>query len=62
MPTRGLPWDQAREAAMDVLLSIGAIWVGAAALFTFGVSRAGALDAPFQVERVRPVVRPQSRP
>ncbi|AJR18701.1 hypothetical protein ACIRN4_25800 [Pimelobacter simplex] len=47
---------------MDVLLSIGAIWVGAAALFTFGVSRAGALDAPFQVERVRPVVRPQSRP
>ena len=48
---------------MDVLLSIGAIWVGAAALFTFGVSRAGALDTPFQVERTaRPVVRSQSRP
>ncbi|WP_418057903.1 hypothetical protein [Pimelobacter simplex] len=47
---------------MDLMLGIGAIWVGAAALFTFGVSRAHALETPFQVERVRPVVRPQSRP
>ncbi|GAA3646886.1 hypothetical protein GCM10022237_02930 [Nocardioides ginsengisoli] len=38
---------------MELLVSVGTIWVAAAALFTFGVARAAADDTPFRIERER---------
>ncbi|WP_436698013.1 hypothetical protein [Nocardioides sp. BYT-33-1] len=36
---------------MDMLIGVaGAMWVAAAAAFTFGVGRAAAEDSPFRVE------------
>jgi hypothetical protein len=38
---------------MELLMSVGTIWVAAAALFTFGVGRAAADDSSFRIERER---------
>ena len=38
---------------MELLMSIGTVWVAAAALFTYGVARAAHDDEPFRIERER---------
>ena len=41
---------------MDWMIGLGTIWAAAAAVFTFGVARAGATASPFHVE-ARPLSR-----
>ncbi len=40
---------------MDILLGVGATWVAAAAVITFGLCRAAAEPRPFQIEKPRPL-------
>lgn len=35
---------------MDTLVSLGALWVAAAAAFTFGLARAAAAEEPFRLD------------